>query len=46
MSCPMCGVMGWGGMILGGLLIVSVIAAFGALAIYLIRRSRTTHPGN
>lgn len=46
MLCPMCGAMGWGGMILGGLLMVSVIAALGALTIYLIRRSRSAHPGH
>lgn len=40
MSCPMCGAMGWGGMILMGLLIVSVIAALVALSYFLIRRSR------
>lgn len=39
-SCPMCGAMGWGGMILGGVLILAVIAALVALTIFLIRRSR------
>lgn len=42
-SCPMCGGMGWGGMILGGLLVVGLIVALLALAIFLIRRSRTLH---
>lgn len=45
MSCPMCGVMGWGGMILGGVLILAIIAALVALTLYLIRRSRQPHPG-
>jgi len=44
MSCPMCGAMGWGGMILGGVLILSVIAIFVALALFLVRRSRSPHP--
>lgn len=39
-SCPMCGAMGWPGMILGALLILAVIAALIALTIFLIRRSR------
>ena len=39
-SCPMCGSMGWGGMILGALLILSIIAVLVALSIYLFRKSR------
>ncbi len=46
MSCPMCGAMGWGGMILGGLLIISVIAALVALTLFLIRRSRSERPSH
>ena len=46
MSCPMCGAMGWGGMILGGVLIVSVIAALIALTLFLVRKSRSPHPGH
>jgi hypothetical protein len=42
-SCPMCGGMGWGGMILGGLLVIALIAALVALTIFLIRRSRSPH---
>lgn len=42
-SCPMCGAMGWGGMILGGLLAIALIAVLVALAIFLIRRSRPFH---
>lgn len=41
MSCPMCGTMGWGGMIFGGLLMLAVIGALVSLVIYLLRRSRT-----
>lgn len=37
--CPMCG-MGWGGMVLSGLLVLSLIAALIALTIYFIRRSK------
>lgn len=39
-DCAMCGAMGWGGMILGVLLILAIIAALGALTLYLVRRSR------
>jgi len=39
-SCLMCGAMGWGGMVLGAVLLLSASAALIALAIYLIRRSR------
>lgn len=42
MSCPMCGAMGWGRMILGAILILSLIAALVALTIFLIRRSRSS----
>lgn len=45
-SCPMCGAMGWGGMILGGLLTISVIAALVALTLFLIRRSRSERPSH
>ncbi len=41
MSCHMCGAMGWGGMILGGVLILATIGVLVSLTIYLIRRSRT-----
>ena len=40
MSCPMCGAMGWGGMILGGFLMISVIVAFVSLSVFLVRRNR------
>lgn len=43
MSCPMCGAMGWGGMILGGLMMIAIITALFSLAVYLIRRSRSAH---
>lgn len=46
MSCPMCGAMGWGGVILGGLLSISVIAALVALTLFLIRRSRSERPSH
>ncbi len=36
----MCGGMGWGGMILGGALMISVIVAVISLTVFLIRRSR------
>lgn len=42
-GCSMCGVMGWAGMVLGGLLAIALIAALVALAIFLIRRSRSSH---
>lgn len=38
-SCPMCGIMGWIGMTLGGLLTLAAIAALVSLTIFLIRRS-------
>jgi len=44
-SCPMCGAMGWGAMILGGVLALAAIAALIALAIFLVRRSRPPHSG-
>lgn len=44
-SCPMCGAMGWGGVILGGVLLLALIAALVALTIFLIRRSRPPHSG-
>lgn len=44
-SCPMCGAMGWGGMILGGLLVLALISTLVALSIYLIRRSRPPQSG-
>ena len=40
MSCPLCGFMGWGGMILGGGLMLAFIAALVSLTVYLLRRSR------
>jgi hypothetical protein len=40
MSCPMCGTMGWGGMVFGGVLMIAMMTAFVALVVYLIRRSR------
>lgn len=40
-SCPMCGAMGWGGMALGAVLLLSVSAALVALAVFLVRKSRT-----
>ena len=39
-SCPMCGAMGWGGMILGAALAAAIIATLIALTVFLIRRSR------
>lgn len=39
-NCTMCGAMGWGGMILGFILIVAIIAALGALTLYLFRKSQ------
>ena len=36
-SCPLCGAMGWGGMVLGGFLMISLIVAFIALAVFLLR---------
>lgn len=44
-SCPMCGAMGWGGMILGGILILAIIGALIALTVFLIRRSHSPHSG-
>ncbi len=44
-SCPMCSAMGWGGMILGGVLAIAAIAALIALTVFLIRRSRPPHSG-
>ena len=44
-SCPMCGVMGWGTMILGGVLALAAIAALIALTVFLIRRSRPPGTG-
>ncbi len=44
-SCPMCSAMGWGGMILGGVLALAAIAALIALTVFLIRRSRPPHSG-
>lgn len=41
MLSPMCGAMGWGGMILGGILIISIIAVLIALTLYLVRKSRS-----
>lgn len=46
MSCPMCGAMGWGGMILGAVLMIAVIAVLFSLALYLFRRSRTGPPSD
>lgn len=44
-SCPMCGPMGWTGMILGGVLVLALIAALIALTVFLVRRSRQgSHP--
>lgn len=40
-GCLMCSAIGWGGMILGALLIVSALSALLALTVYLLRRSRT-----
>lgn len=42
-SCPMCNNMGWGGMTLGLLMMVAVVAAFIALAVFLVRRGRSSH---
>ena len=42
-SCPMCNNMGWGGMTLGVLKMISIIIGFIALVIFLIRRSRSLH---
>lgn len=39
-SCPMCGAMGWGGMVLGGLLFLAVIGVLVSLSVFLVRRSR------
>lgn len=44
-SCPMCGAIGWGAMILGGVLALAAIAALIALTIFLVRRSRMPHSG-
>lgn len=44
-SCPMCGAMGWGSLILGGILVLAIISALVALTIYLVRRSRPPHSG-
>lgn len=44
-SCAMCGSMGWIGMILGGILVLALIAALVALTIFLFRKSqRGSHP--
>lgn len=43
MSCPMCGGMGWGGMIIGVLMMIAVLAVLIALVVFLIRRSRSAH---
>ena len=40
-SCPMCGAMGGGGLVLGGILLIAVIGALASLSVFLIRRSRT-----
>ncbi len=39
-SCSMCNSMGWGGMALGMLMMISMFAAFIALVVFLVRRSR------
>ena len=46
MSFPICGAMGWGGMVLSGVLIISFIAALVALAVFLIRKSRSPQAGH
>lgn len=43
-SCAMCGSMGWAGMVLGGILILVLIAALIALSIFLfLRRQPRSH---
>ena len=42
-TCSMCNNMGWGGMTFGVLVMISMIIAFVALAVFLIRRSRSSH---
>lgn len=41
MSCSMCSTMGWGAMILGGLLVISLIAVCVALTIFLVNRIKS-----